>query len=140
MRFTPNKITSLGRYEIFVFGSNEAGAHGAGAALLAYNKFGAHWGIGVGIQGQSYAIPTKDFNIKTLPLNKIQQYVNQFLEESKQYPYLTFLLTEIGCGLAGYTPKEIAPMFKGAAENIVLPEKFWNIIAQQSSCSTIDMV
>jgi len=131
MRFTPDNITKLGPYEIFVFGSNEAGIHGAGAARVANKLFGAEFGKGFGRTGQTYAIPTKNHMIRTLSLNAIEKYVRAFIEESKNYSYLTFLVTEIGCGLAGYTPKEIAPMFRGVPENIILPESFWNIINEK---------
>jgi hypothetical protein len=124
MKYTPNNIVSLKPYEIFVFGSNEAGIHGAGAARVARDLFGAKIGQGVGRTGQTYAIPTKDHMIKTLDLEKIKKYVDSFIEESKNYPYLTFLVTEIGCGLAGYTIKDIAPMFKNAPDNVILPKKF----------------
>jgi len=130
MRFTPDNITTLKPYEVFVFGSNEAGIHGAGAARVARDLFGAQMGRGVGRSGKTYAIPTKNHMIKTLDLNAIEKYVKQFIEEAKDYPYLTFLVTEIGCGLAGWEPRDIAPMFKGAPENVVLPKIFWEIINQ----------
>lgn len=130
MKYTPDNITSLKRYEIFVFGSNEAGIHGAGAARLANRSFGAKIGVGVGRTGQTYAIPTKDHMIRTLPLEKINKYVQQFIEESKNYPYLTFLVTQIGCGLAGYSPKEIAPMFIGCDSNVILPKEFQEVLSQ----------
>ena len=118
-RFTPDRITSLGENEIFVFGSNLAGSHGGGAALLAYRKFGAIWGQGVGLQGQSYGIPTMQGGVDT-----IRPYVDEFIEFAKGHPELTFLVTRIGCGIAGFTDDEIAPLFKQAhsVENIVLPE------------------
>lgn len=117
-------ITSLKPNEIFVFGSNLAGIHGAGAAKQAYEKFGAVWSIGFGKCGQSYAIPTKDRNIKSLSLSEIDKYVCSFLTFATVNPHLTFLVTAIGCGLAGYKYEEIAPMFKGAPNNVVLPEEF----------------
>jgi hypothetical protein len=127
MRITPNNITKLKPNEIFVFGSNESGIHGAGAAKLAREQFGAILGKGYGLQGQSYAIPTKGpYAQYVLNLDKIQTFVNKFIEFSKTRPDLIFLVTEIGCGLAGYKPKDIAPLFKDAQEleNIYLPEKF----------------
>jgi hypothetical protein len=130
MRFTPDYITELKPYEVFVFGSNEAGIHGAGAARIANKLFGAELGKGVGRTGQTYAIPTKNHMIRTLSLHAIEKYVKEFIEETKNYSYLTFLVTEIGCGLAGWTPKDIAPMFKGAPENVILPKKFWEVIGQ----------
>lgn len=124
-------ITELGPNEIFVFGSNERGIHGAGAAKQAL-KWGAKYGEGFGKFGQTYAIPTKDRNIKTLSLSKIQSYVNIFLEDSRDYfnygNQLTFLVTDIGCGLAGYTPEEIAPMFELTTPNVLLPNNFKKIL------------
>ena len=131
MRFTPDNITKLNPYEIFVFGSNEAGIRGAGAARIANKLFGSEFGKGVGRTGQTYAIPTKNHMIRTLSLHAIEKYVKAFIEESKNYSYLTFLVTEIGCGLAGYTPRDIAPMFKDIPENIIIPESFWKVINQE---------
>lgn len=109
---------------IFVFGSNERGLHGAGAAHEAHANFGAKWGQGVGMAGRSYAIPTKDDNLKTLPLEKIQVYVRDFLKYAKQYPDREFFVTAIGCGLAGYKPQQLAPMFKDAPLNCTLHRRF----------------
>lgn len=117
-------ITSLKPNEVFVFGSNLAGIHGAGAARDACQKFGAIRGKGVGHYGESYAIPTKDFRIETLPLWSIKQFVDDFLAYARRNPQLTFLLTPIGCGLAGYSPSDIAPMFKDAPPNVILPQEF----------------
>lgn len=122
-----NKITSLKPNQIFVFGSNLRGFHGAGAAKDAVTYFGAVYGQGIGLQGQSYAIPTKDDNIQTLPLRSIENYVNNFLSFVVKNPKLEFIVTEIGCGLAGYTPQDIAPMFKVHTDNIILPESFKTI-------------
>ena len=105
MQKSPNYITKLQPDEIFVFGSNLAGMHGGGAARLAYQRFGAVWGQGVGLQGQSYAIPTMQGGVET-----IQPYVDEFIEFAKQHPQLKFLVTEIGCGIAGFSPSEIAPL------------------------------
>lgn len=102
---------------IFVFGSNLAGIHGAGAARYAYQFEGARWKQGEGHRGNSYAIPTKDMHIETLPLNIIQDCVNQFIKYAKESPELEFKVTRIGCGLAGYTNTDIAPMFKDAPMN-----------------------
>jgi hypothetical protein len=121
---TPEKITSLKPNEIFVFGSNLAGRHGAGAALLAVRQFGAKHGVGEGITGHCYALPTKDENIQTLPLREIACYVVEFLNYAASHPDLTFLVTKIGCGLAGYSFNEIAPMFRNAPKNVVLPVEF----------------
>jgi hypothetical protein len=122
-RTTPENITSLGYHEIFVFGSNLAGRHGKGAALTA-RKFGAVNGRGVGHVGWTYAIPTKDENIKTLPLSEIRHYASRFIAYAEQNGDLTFLVTEIGCGLAGYKPEQIAPVFRDAPNNVVLPASF----------------
>ena len=107
---------------IFVFGSNLAGIHGAGAALYARKHHGAILGQGIGLQGDSYAIPTKDKKIKTLPLEQIKPYVDEFILFAKSHPELTFQVTRIGCGLAGYTDKDISPMFKDAPANCNLPD------------------
>ena len=117
-RVTPERITELGENEVFVFGSNLAGAHGGGAALLAYRKFGAIWGQGVGLQGQSYGIPTMHGGV-----DAIKPYVDEFIEFAKTRPDLTFLVTRVGCGIAGFTNEEISPLFVKAheVENIVLP-------------------
>lgn len=119
-------ITELKENQVFVFGSNEAGIHGAGAANTALDNFGAIRGRGFGKFGQSFAIPTKDHNIQTLPLSAIQDYVDMFLGYAKLHPELEFLLTRIGCGLAGYSDKEIAPLFKNdILPNIIYPKE-WN--------------
>lgn len=121
-RITPEFIHSLNKNEIFVFGSNLRGMHGGGAARIAVEKFGAIMGQGVGLQGQSYAIPTMQGGPNT-----ILPYVEEFIAFAKQHPELTFLVTRIGCGIAGFTPREIAPLFAGAVdvENIYLPQDFW---------------
>ncbi len=107
---------------VFCFGSNLAGRHGAGAAKEALNYWGAKYGRAIGHHGKSYAIPTKDFKLKTLPLDKISLYVEDFKDWAESLPDLTFLVTKIGCGLAGYEESDIAPMFKDAPSNCVLPE------------------
>lgn len=107
---------------IFVFGSNLAGIHGKGAALYARKSHGAKYGIGVGRTGNSYAIPTKDEHIKTLPLAQIAKYVAEFLDYARAHPELEFQVTKIGCGLAGYSEHEIKPMFSGAPINCHLPD------------------
>lgn len=129
-RISSSKITELKENEIFVFGSNEAGIHGAGAAKIAKEKFGAIQGIGEGEQGQTYAIPTKDKDIKTLDILEIRKYVLEFIEHAKKNPDKIYLVTEIGCGLAGYEPYQIAPFFSGAIEleNVYLPKRFWDIL------------
>ena len=117
-RTTPEFITELQPGEIFVFGSNLKGMHGGGAAYIAYRKFGAIMGQGVGLQGQSYAIPTMQGGVET-----IRPYVDEFITFAKEHQELTFLVTRIGCGIAGFTNEEIAPLFENAhnVENIVLP-------------------
>jgi len=128
-RITPNNITTLQESEIFVFGSNLIGVHGAGAAKQALN-WGAKFYFGVGLQGKTYAIPTKDKYIITLPLDKISPYVEEFIDFAKTTPSNKYLVTEIGCGLAGFTPEQIAPLFKGSVylENIYLPLRFWGVL------------
>ncbi|MDE5788111.1 MAG: hypothetical protein K2H79_06175 [Bacteroidaceae bacterium] len=123
--YTPDKITEMKPNEIFVFGSNLAGAHGGGAALLAYSRFGAVWGQGVGIQGQSYALPTMQGGVET-----IKPYVDEFIRFAKTRPDLKFYVTQIGCGIAGFKVEEIAPLFQTAigVENIILPQAFVKVI------------
>lgn len=106
---------------VFVFGSNLAGRHGKGAALCALNNYGAIYGCGIGRQGNSYAIPTKSERLNTLPLHAIAEHVAEFLRYASQHHGEQFLVTRIGCGLAGYTDRDIAPMFRCAPENCVLP-------------------
>lgn len=120
-RFTPEHIAVLEPGEIFVFGSNLAGAHGGGAARAARLHFGAVMGQGIGLQGQSYAIPTMQGGPET-----IKPYVDDFILFAKQHPELTFLVTPIGCGIAGFHARDIAPLFASAidVENIILPRQF----------------
>lgn len=112
---------------IFVFGSNLAGRHGKGAALYARQHHGAIYGQGNGPQGNSYAIPTKDYNIRTLSLHTIENYVREFKEYAKNHPEMIFQVTRIGCGLAGYTDSVISPMFINAPTNCILPEEWKHI-------------
>lgn len=114
--------------EIWVFASNLAGKHGAGSALHAKRFYGAKYGIGIGMQGDSYAIPTKDKNLKVMPLKEIEHHVKDFLSYAKKNEDLAFNVVKIGCGLAGYKPEEIAPMFEGYSENVKLPKEFIDII------------
>lgn len=110
---------------VFVFGSNLAGRHGKGAALHARLNFGAEYGVGVGPTGRAYAIPTKDARLRPLPLAEIAAHVKDFLIYAGQHLDDTaFMVTAIGCGLAGYTPADIAPMFKTAPSNCLLPDVF----------------
>lgn len=109
---------------VFVFGSNLAGIHGAGSAKEAHLKWGAQWGEGIGRTGMAYAIPTKDENLKVLPLGRIADHVQVFLDYAAQHKDLQFQVVAIGCGLAGFQPKEIAPLFKVVSENVTLPPEF----------------
>lgn len=106
---------------IFVFGSNLAGRHGKGAALTAFREHGAVYGQGAGLQGQSYAIPTKDEELQPLPLPKIQKHVATFIKYAKLNPETQFQVTRVGCGLAGYDDQQIAPFFRDAPANCMLP-------------------
>lgn len=125
-RIAPKWIDTLDDNEFFVFGSNLEGLHGGGAAALA-SKWGAIWGQGTGLQGQTYAIPTMEGELET-----IQTYVDDFLAFAHSKPNLKFLVTEIGCGLAGFTVKQIAPLFKKALaeniDNVYLPESFFKVL------------
>ena len=123
--YTPERISSLKKNEIFVFGSNLAGMHGGGAARIACERFGAVWGQGVGLQDQCYAIPTMQGGVET-----IKPYVDEFTAFAAAHPELRFLVTRIGCGIAGFTAAEIAPLFAGAVgmEQVILPEDFVKVI------------
>lgn len=127
MKYTPENITDLKANEVFVFGSNLKGQHGGGAAKLA-RKWGAKWGKGIGMAGQTYAIPTKKDFVKTMPIDEIELFVSQFIFYAKDHAELMFLVTKIGCGLAGYEVEDIAPLFKKAIgiSNIILPIEFTN--------------
>ena len=120
-RTTPDFITTLAPGEIFVFGSNLRGIHGGGAAYMAYKNFGAIMGKGTGLQGQSYAIPTMQGDV-----SKIKPYVDEFIEFAQDNPNLTFLVTKIGCGMAGFFDFQIFPLFQEAhsIKNIILPERW----------------
>lgn len=124
-RVTPSWIDDLQENQVFVFGSNLAGMHGGGAARVARLRFGAVMGNGVGMQGRSYAIPTMQGGTET-----IRPYVNDFIAYAKEHPELTFLVTPIGCGIAGFEPEDIAPLFELASnvENIWLPKSFWEVL------------
>ena len=123
--FTPAWIKELKENEIFVFGSNLGGFHGGGAARVALDQFGAVWGQGVGLQGQSYAIPTMHGGVDV-----IKPYVDEFIAFARAHRELKFLVTPIGCGIAGFAVEEIAPLFAAAIddENIILPESFVKVI------------
>ena len=124
-RYTPDRITELKENEIFVFGSNLQGFHGGGAAKIAYRSFGAEWGKGIGLYGKSYAIPTMQGGVET-----IRPYVDEFIRFAIENPHLVFLVTRIGCGIAGFRDEEIAPLFIDAIDvgNIILPEEFVHCI------------
>lgn len=126
-RFTPEHIDRLGQDEVFVFGSNLAGIHAGGAARTALEKFGAVMGQGVGLQGNSYAIPTMQGGPET-----IKPYVDDFIALAEEWDQTTFLVTRIGCGIAGFKESEIAPLFDRAFDlyNVRLPESFARIIVR----------
>ena len=119
--FTPERISELKADEVFVFGSNLEGMHGGGAAWVAFRKFGAVMGCGVDLRGQSYAIPTMQGGVET-----IKPYVDEFISFASEHPELFFFVTRIGCGIAGFRDKDIAPLFAGAIglDNVCLPESF----------------
>ena len=123
-RVTPQMIRQLGENEIFVFGSNANGYHRGGAAAFAMREFGAVWGQGEGLQGKSYAVPT------TEGMGQLREAVNRFTAFADQHQELRFLVTMIGCGNAGYSPRDIAPLFKGCIdlENVALPIEFWSVL------------
>ena len=125
IRITPRFITSLKDGEVFVFGSNKEGMHGNGAARIAYEEFGAEWGVGVRMTGQCYAIPTMDRSIDI-----IRRHVDDFTAYALEHPELTFLVTRIGCGIAGWRDSEIAPLFEEASalDNVALPEEFRDVL------------
>ena len=118
MEITPKQITRLEPDEVFVFGSNAEGAHGGGAALIAYERFGAVWGEGHGHHGQTYAIDTMS------GLEQLAAEARDFIAYARAHPELRFLLTPVGCGIAGYTPEQVAPLFRGTPENVTVPESF----------------
>lgn len=127
-RITSDSIKKLETNQIFVFGSNESGRHGLGAAKTALG-WGAKWGQAEGLQGKTYGIPTKDSSVRrTLSVEEIKPYVDRFIDFALNNPNMIFLVTEIGCGLAGLKPKQIAPLFKEAInlENVHLPNRFWH--------------
>ena len=123
-RIASDRIAELGGKEIFVFGSNIQGAHGGGAARYAYQKFGAEWGVGEGLTGRTYALPTMEGDAS------MKKAVEHFIDCAKAHPELIFLVTAVGCGIAGYTPEEVAPLFREATSlgNVYLPKIFWDIL------------
>lgn len=132
LRITPEDMGELEKGQIFVFGSNESGIHGAGAAAYALKHFGAQPGKGWGLSAACFAIPTKDWVVDKLPLDVVAFYVKRFIaftQDSIHYKW-KFMVTRIGCGLAGFTPEEIAPLFKGVRDqkNIWLPQDFHDVL------------
>lgn len=128
-RFTPDDIREMAADEVFVFGSNLEGQHGGGAAALAYRKFGATWGVGVGLQGRSYGIPTMHGGVEA-----IRPYVDEFVQFAARHPELHFYVTRIGCGIAGFRDAEIAPLFAAAVglSNVSLPLSFARVLGEGS--------
>ena len=126
-QFTPEMIKSLEPNEVFVFGSNLGGFHAGGAARAALNHFGAVWGQGVGLQGQSYAIPTMHGGV-----DAIRPYVDEFIQFAQSRPDLYFYVTRIGCGIAGFRDEQMAPLFAAALplDNVALPKSFYDILTQ----------
>lgn len=125
-RTSPEMVTELSPNEVFVFGSNMQGKHIGGAARIAHEKFGAEWGVHNGLTGECYAIPTVDFE-GHMVIGEIREFIDQFTVFAEANPDKIFLVTAIGCGIAGYTVDEIAPMFEKCRElnNVYLPKKFW---------------
>lgn len=115
---------------IYVFGSNLSGRHGRGTALRAREYYGAVSGKGVGLQGASYAIPTKDHALRGLPLEQIAHYVSRFIEFAREHAEMTFEVTRVGCGMAGYSDRQVAPLFTGAPKNCRMPEE-WESFLQK---------
>lgn len=114
--------------KIFVFGSNLAGKHGLGAAREAFERYGAVYGAGIGRNGMSYAIPTKDFHLQTMSLNAIQTYVCDFINYALEHDDLQFFVTPIGTGLAGYSHAQIAPMFRNPPDNCEMPPEWKDLL------------
>jgi hypothetical protein len=141
-KVSPNNIQELKENEIFVFGSNLQGNHIGGAARIAYDKFGAIMYQGIGLQGQSYAIPTLDFDRdisdRKVHIMQLKNYINEFIMFAITRPNKTFFVTEIGCGIAGFTPEQIAPLFKEALHlnNVHLPQRFINILTPKTMLNT----
>ena len=125
MKHTPDRITQLAENEVFVFGSNLRGMHGGGAARIAFDKFGAEWGVGVGPTGKCYAIPTMHGGV-----DDIVPYVNDFIAYAKQHTDQHFYVTRIGCGIAGFTDEQMAPLFKGllGLDHVSIPQSWAKLL------------
>ncbi|MCR4658701.1 MAG: hypothetical protein K5650_00190 [Bacteroidales bacterium] len=123
-RVASDNVRKLADSEVFVFGSNVQGMHGGGAAWFAHKNFGAEWGVGEGLTGRTYALPTMEGEAA------LKKAVERFTSCAEQHPELTFLVTAVGCGIAGYTPQEVAPLFKEASTlaNVYLPQVFWDVM------------
>lgn len=123
-RVSPERIDSLEPNQVFVFGSNKAGMHGGGAAAFAHRRFGAEWGVGEGMTGKCYALPTMEGE------KSLAEAVDRFTEHASADTDHIFLVTAVGCGIAGYTPEEVAPYFTKAASlpNVYLPQCFWEVL------------
>lgn len=119
-----DRLTGLRPNEVFVFGSNRAGRHGRGAAVDAVRRYGARYGVGEGLVGQSYALPTKGERLEVLSLAQVGVHVGRFLAFAARRSDLRFYVTEVGCGLAGYAPEDVAPLFEATPSNVVLPAAF----------------
>lgn len=130
-RTTPENINALQPNEYFVFGSNTQGRHGAGAAKYAMKKFGAKYGVAEGITGRTYALPTVGNNLSKMSVETIRKHVDRFLKCAAANPDKIFLVTQVGCGLAGHKTKDIGPMFKIRTENVILPQVFLDAIVKE---------
>lgn len=133
-RITPEKITELSMCEIFVFGSNLKGHHRGGASLMACERFGAEWGVGAGPTGKCYAIPTSH-----LTIDEIRPYVDNFIKYARSHPDNRFLVTRVGCGSAGYSDEEMAPLFQKALDlyNVAIPKKWMAILTKEVFVSAV---
>ena len=123
-RVASARINTLDEGEVFVFGSNKQGMHGGGAARFAFDHLGAEWGVGEGLTGRCYALPTME------GIESFRQAVGRFTECARAHQELTFLVTAVGCGIAGYSVGDVAPMFREAASlsNVYLPRSFWKAL------------
>lgn len=132
MRFTPADITELAPGEVMVCGTNLLGIHGIGTALRGTSRFGLQLGVGEGRSGQCYALPTKRSPREQMTLEELRQSVGRFVAYARLHPEETYLVPEVGCKYAGFTLGQVAPLFRGASENVILPERFWQVL--QNRC------